>query len=183
MAERWSPQQPLSSVMKRGALYKQFEGIRMSKRIAAIIDPLCRQMMLGVPITPDRIQVKVKQVRPRDQDPYALNEDGMLLNQVVEKVTAEVSLPGQAMLAKFKQMLPSLHQYMATRGFGAVTLVPVVDTNNTPPNTFLHTEIFPKIGDPEAAKGAEELAKKLRDDSPLKKQMELLAESMKKGSN
>lgn len=183
MAVRWSPQQPLRNVMQKGALYRQFENMRAAKKIAAVIAPMCDDLRLGVPIKPDMIRVAVKRVRIEDADPYALNYETDALTQVREEVRAEVLLPSNAMITKFKQILPTLQNYMAMRGLGAVKLAAVLDVSPPPSKPFLHTVMHPRLSSKEASEGAKELAERLPESSPLKAEMERLAASLKnKGS-
>lgn len=178
MAVRWSPQQPLRNVMQKGALYRQFENMRAAKKIAAMIAPMCDDLRLGVPIEPNMIRVSVKRVRIEDADPYALNYETDALSQVREEVRAEVSLPSNAMITKFKQILPTLQNYMAMRGLGAVKLAAVLDVSPPPPKPFLRTEMHPRLSGKEASEGARELAERLPKSSPLKAEMQRLAESL-----
>lgn len=176
----WSPQQPVSKVLQRGQLAKHFEYLKLAKRIAAIVSPVCEHARLGVPITPDCLKISRQLVRNPAYDGYEidLEEDPRQLYQ--EKIVLQIGLPNNACITKFKQFQPSVAAALAQRGFGALVVQPVLDNCGHHPAEFLTTEPGKPIGGAGAYEGAKALSERLPDESPLKESMRRLAESLQK---
>lgn len=175
-----SPQKPVSNLLQRGTLAKHFESLKLAKRIAAIIAPVCEQATLGVTITPDCLRISVKQVRVKDKNPYEVSLDEDPREQFLDTLVLEVGLPNTACVTRFKQFLPSVKNVLAQRGFGALEVRPKLDENGHHPVPFLSTERGKPIGGKGAYEGAKDLSERLPEDSPLKASMEKLAESLRR---
>lgn len=176
----WSPQQPISKIMQRGALAKHFEHLRLAKRIAAIINPVCEAAKFGIPVTADCLRISLQQVRTAEANSYSMDaeEDPRMLSR--ETIVVQVGLPNNAAIARFKQILPSVVLALSRRGFGALQVKPVLDNCGHHPAEFLMTAPGAPIGGEGACEGARDLAKRLPEDSPLKASMQRLAESLEK---
>ena len=147
---------------------KHFGFLKLAKRLAAVIDPVCQSYKLGASVTPDCLRLTVQQVRIKD-DPRDLIKEVLLL---------EIGLPNPLFVRRFTMFQPSVEKALAEKGFGAMKVKPVIDRCGLHPQPFLFTESGPAIGGPGAVEGAKELADRLPESSPLKEAMAKLAATL-----
>ena len=149
---------------------KHFGFLKLAKRLAAVIDPVCQSYKLGASVTPDCLRLTVQQVRIKDENPYDIDPDEVLL--------LEIGLPNPLFVRRFTMFQPSVEKALAEKGFGAMKVKPVIDRCGLHPQPFLFTESGPAIGGPGAVEGAKELADRLPESSPLKEAMAKLAATL-----
>ena len=149
---------------------KHFGFLKLAKRLAAVIDPVCQSYKLGASVTPDCLRLTVQQVRIKDENPYDIDPDEVLL--------LEIGLPNPLFFFFFTMFQPSVEKALAEKGFGAMKVKPVIDRCGLHPQPFLFTESGPAIGGPGAVEGAKELADRLPESSPLKEAMAKLAATL-----
>ena len=127
---------------------KHFGFLKLAKRLAAVIDPVCQSYKLGASVTPDCLRLTVQQVRIKDENPYDIDPDEDPRDLIKEVLLLEIGLPNPLFVRR-------LH-----------------------PQPFLFTESGPAIGGPGAVEGAKELADRLPERSPLKEAMVKLAATL-----
>lgn len=173
-----SAQKPISKVLQRGSLAKHFGFLKLARRLAAVIDPVCQNYKLGASVTPDCLRLSVRQVRIKDENPYAINPDEDPRDLIKEVLLLEVGLPNPLFVRRFTMFQPSVEKALAEKGFGAMKVKPVIDRCGLHPQPFLFTETGPSIGGPGAVEGAKELSDRLPESSPLKEAMAKLAATL-----
>lgn len=173
-----SAQKPISKVLQRGSLAKHFGFLRLAKRLAAVIDPVCQSYKLGASVTPDCLRLSVQQVRIKDENPYDIDPDEDPRDLIKEVLLLEVGLPNPLFVRRFTMFQPSVEKALAEKGFGAMQVKAVIDRCGLHPQPFLFTESGPAIGGPGAVEGAKELSDRLPESSPLKEAMAKLAASL-----
>lgn len=173
-----SAQKPISKVLQRGTLAKHFGFLKLAKRLAAVIDPVCQSYKLGASVTPDCLRLTVQQVRIKDENPYDIDPDEDPRDLIKEVLLLEIGLPNPLFVRRFTMFQPSVEKALAEKGFGAMKVKPVIDRCGLHPQPFLFTESGPAIGGPGAVEGAKELSDRLPESSPLKEAMAKLAASL-----
>ena len=168
-----SAQKPISKVLQRGSLAKHFGFLRLAKRLAAVIDPVCQSYKLGASVTPDCLRLSVQQVRIKDENPYDIDPDEDPRDLIKEVLLLEVGLPNPLFVRRFTMFQPSVEKALAEKGFGAMQVKAVIDRSGLHPQPFLFTE-----SGPGAVEGAKELSDRLPESSPLKEAMAKLAASL-----
>ena len=164
-----SAQKPISKVLQRGSLAKHFGFLKLAKRLAAVIDPVCQSYKLGASVTPDCLRLTVQQVRIKDENPYDIDPDEDPRDLIKEVLLLEIGLPNPLFVRRFTMFQPSVEKALAEKGFGAMKVKPVIDRCGLHPQQFLFTETGPAIGGPGAVEGAKELSDRLPESSPLRK--------------
>lgn len=157
---------------------KHFGFLKLAKRLAAVIDPVCQSYKLGASVTPDCLRVSVQQVRIKDENPYEIDPDEDPRDLIKEVLFLEVGLPNPLFIRRFTMFQPSVEKALAEKGFGAMKVKPVIDRCGLHPQPFLFTESGPSIGGPDAVEGAKALSDRLPENSPLKEAMAKLAASL-----
>ena len=100
-----SAQKPISKVLQRGSLAKHFGFLRLAKRLAAVIDPVCQSYKLGASVTPDCLRLSVQQVRIKDENPYDIDPDEDPRDLIIEVLLLEVGLDLHSAEAFFSECL------------------------------------------------------------------------------
>lgn len=157
---------------------KHFGFLKLAKRLAAVIDPVCQNYKLGASVTPDCLRVSVQQVRIKDENPYEIDPDEDPRDLIKEVLFLEVGLPNPLFIRRFTMFQPSVEKALAEKGFGAMKVKPVIDRCGLHPQPFLFTESGPSIGGRGAVEGAKALSDRLPENSPLKEAMAKLAASL-----
>ncbi len=137
---------------------KHFGFLKLAKRLAAVIDPVCQSYKLGASVTPDCLRLTVQQVRIKDENPYDIDPDEDPRDLIKEVLLLEIGLPNPLFVRRFTMFQPSVEKALAEKGFGAMKVKPVIDRCGLHPQPFLFTESGPAIGGPGAVEGAKELA-------------------------
>ena len=122
-----SAQKPISKVLQRGSLAKHFGFLRLAKRLAAVIDPVCQSYKLGASVTPDCLRLSVQQVRIKDENPYDIDPDEDPRDLIKEVLLLEVGLPNPLFVRRFTMFQPSVEKALAEKGFGAMQVKAVID--------------------------------------------------------
>lgn len=173
-----SAQKPISKVLQKGSLAKHFGFLKLAKRLAAVIDPVCQSYKLGASVTPDCLRLTVQQVRIKDENPYDIDPDEDPRDLIKEVLLLEIGLPNPLFVRRFTMFQPSVEKALAEKGFGAMKVKPVIDRCGLHPQQFLFTETGPAIGGSGAVEGAKELSDRLPESSPLKEAMAKLAATL-----
>ena len=94
-----SAQKPISKVLQKGSLAKHFGFLKLAKRLAAVIDPVCQGYKLGASDTPDCLRITVQQVRIKDENPYDIDPDEDPRDLIKEVLLLEIGLPNPLLSA------------------------------------------------------------------------------------
>ncbi|WP_370858341.1 orotate phosphoribosyltransferase [Parasutterella sp.] len=147
---------------------KHFGFLKLAKRLAAVIDPVCQSYKLGASVTPDCLRLTVQQVRIKDENPYDIDPDEDPRDLIKEVLLLEIGLPNPLFVRRFTMFQPSVEKALAEKGFGAMKVKPVIDRCGLHPQQFLFTETGPAIGGPGAVEGAKELSDRLPGELSFK---------------
>ncbi len=107
-------------LMRQSKFRSALANVQLAERISLIINPVCQQYGLGVPITGAQCFIEQKMVRQPDENPYEVDPAEDPLHGYVNELHLTVLLPNTACLSKFRQIKPSIEK--ALQNHGIVTL-------------------------------------------------------------
>ena len=110
-----SAQKPISKVLQKGSLAKHFGFLKLAKRLAAVIDPVCQGYKLGASVTPDCLRITVQQVRIKDENPYDIDPDEDPRDLIKEVLLLEIGLPNPLFVRRFTMFQPSVEKALAEK--------------------------------------------------------------------